>query len=509
MMGRGLGLIMLTLCLAWPAAQADLLDTLGERAQELAQAPWQAPATLEAPALEALDYDAHRQIRFNPERALWQGESDFQVQFLHAGFLFGQPVQVFEWVDGQREPIAFDPGLFRYDDDAARLTPEQRAAGGFSGLRVHYPLNRADVRDEFLVFQGASYFRLVGRGQRYGLSARGLAVDTTRLGSEEFPAFTEFHLQRPGPEDRHVNLYALLEGPSVTGAYAFQVRTTEPVTVDVEARLFARRDLTGLGIAPLTSMYTHGDLTGPIETDFRPRVHDSEGLLVRTRAGEWIWRPLTRPEAPRVSAFLDAAPSAFGLMQRTRGFAAYLDQEARYELRPSLWVEPGAGDWDAGRVVLLELPTPDETHDNIVAFWAPDSPMAAGESRRFSYRLTPRWERPPEHALAHVVRTRTGPAGVPGQGDPAPRDQRRFVVDFAGGPLDQLDGSLPVSAHLELHQGELAEPPQVGALPQGGWRATFVVAASAASPADMRLQLRLSDQVLTETWQYLWKGPDA
>lgn len=508
-MGRGFALIMLNLCLAWPAARADLLDTLGERAQRLAQAPWQAPDTLEAPALEALDYDAHRQIRFRPEHALWRGESDFQVQFLHAGFLFGQPVQVFEWVEEGRQPIPFEPGLFRYDDDAARLTFEQRAAGGFSGLRLHYPLNRADYGDEFLVFQGASYFRLVGRGQRYGLSARGLAVDTARLGSEEFPAFTEFHLQRPAPEDRHVNLYALLEGPSVTGAYAFRVQTTEPVTVDVEARLFARRDLTGLGIAPLTSMYTHGDLTGPIDADFRPRVHDSEGLLVRTRAEEWIWRPLTRPEAPRVSAFLDAAPSAFGLMQRTRGFADYLDQEARYDLRPGLWVEPGEGDWGAGRVVLLELPTPDETHDNIVAFWAPDSPMVAGESRRFTYRLTPRWERPPGHDLAHVVRTRSGPFGVPGQGAPAPLEQRRFVVDFKGGPLGRLEGSLPVRAHLELHQGQLVEPPRVRALPEGGWRATFVVAGRAEAPADMRLQLRLHDQVLTETWQHIWDGPDA
>ncbi|MCG5496140.1 glucan biosynthesis protein [Ectothiorhodospira variabilis] len=499
---------MLTLCLAWPAARADLLDTLGERAQRLADSPWQAPPTLEASALKALDYDAHRQIRFRPERALWREVSDFQVQFLHAGFLFAQPLRVYEWVDGQRRPIHFHPDLFRYDDDAAQLDPEQRAAGGFSGLRLHYPLNREDVRDEFLVFQGASYFRLVGRGQRYGLSARGLAVDTTRLGSEEFPAFTELHLQRPEPEDRHVNLFALLEGPSVTGAYAFRVHTTEPVTVDVQARLFARHDLTGLGIAPLTSMYTHGDLADPITADFRPRVHDSEGLLVHTRAGEWIWRPLSRPETPQISAFLDVGPSAFGLMQRTRGFAAYLDQEARYDLRPGLWVEPAEGDWGAGRVVLLELPTPDETHDNIVAFWAPDKPMAAGESREFSYRLTPLWQRPSAHELARVVRTRAGAAGVPGQGDPVPLDQRRFVVDFQGGPLSRLDGSLPVRAHLDLHQGQPVEPPQVTPLPDGGWRATFVVAASPESPADMRLQLRLHDQLLTETWQYLWRGPE-
>jgi glucans biosynthesis protein len=195
-------------------------------------------------------------------------------------------------------------------------------------------------------------------------------------------------------------------------------------------------------------------------------------------------------------------------MQRTRGFADYLDQEARYDLRPGLWVEPGQGDWGAGRVVLLELPTPDETHDNIVAFWAPDSPMAAGESRRFSYRLTPRWEPPPGHDLARVVRTRSGPSKVPGQSDPAPPDQRRFVVDFKGGALDRLEGSLPVRAHLELHQGQWVEPPQVRPLPEGGWRATFVVTARAEAPADMRLQLRLHDQVLTETWQYLWQGPE-
>ncbi|MFW5816423.1 MAG: glucan biosynthesis protein, partial [Wenzhouxiangella sp.] len=351
------------------STQALELSDVAEKAQALAARDWQ-PPNPPAPALAALDYDQYRAIRFDPARALWAQDEGFRVQFFHPGFLFNESVRIHEIDDGAVREIRFDPDRFRFDPPLDG--PPVAAAAGHAGFRVHYPLNRPAVHDEFLVFLGASYFRLIGPGQGYGVSARGLALDSGGSGPEEFPVFRQFWLERPRPDASRLRLLALLDSPSVTGAFAFEVEPGEPTSMVVEARLFARRDLVRPGIAALTSMFKHGD-TGPMRVDdFRPRVHDSDGLLVHSSRGEAQWRPLSNRARVRLSSFADdAAPAGFGLLQRRRAFEDYHDLEARYDLRPGKWVEPLGGDWGAGRVELVEIPTADETFDNIVAYWTP------------------------------------------------------------------------------------------------------------------------------------------
>ncbi|NDY95606.1 glucan biosynthesis protein [Wenzhouxiangella limi] len=482
------------------STQALERSDVADKAQALAARDWQPPDP-PAPALAALDYDQYRAIRFDPDRALWPQNEGFRVQFFHPGFLFNETVRIHEIDEGAVDDVPFDPKRFRFDRPLEG--PPVASAAGYAGFRVHYPLNRPERHDEFLVFLGASYFRLIGSGQVYGLSARGLALNSGGSGAEEFPVFREFWLQRPEPGQERLRLLALLDSPSVTGAFAFEVEPGDPTSMVVDAQFFARRDLVRPGIAALTSMFKHGD-TGPVLVDdFRPRVHDSDGLLVRSSRGEAQWRPLSNRARVRLSGFEDdAAPEGFGLLQRRRQFEDFQDLEARYDLRPGLWVEPLAGDWGAGRVELVEIPTEDETFDNIVAFWVPDAPILAGESRRYRYRLTTVDGFKSNEGLAQVRATHTGRAGIPGQENWRDRSRRRFVIEFDGPALADAEG---VELSARTRGGRLLET-RLEHLPET--RAIRAVVAldpdEEGGPSDLRVFLHVDERPVSEVWSYVW-----
>lgn len=489
----------------WRPDAATLGEDLVQRARALARTAY-ASGTSDVPdALAALDFDAYRSIRFRPEAALWRGQSPFEVQLFHLGSIHAEPVRV-HLVEGDsiRTP-AYDPGLFTFAGPAAQV--RDLPAGdvpAFAGFRIHHPLNRAGVMDEVATFLGASYFRILGAGQEYGLSARGLAVDPAVDGPEEFPAFREYWIEQPAPDDASLTIHALLEGPSVTGAYRFLLRPGSPTTVEVEARLFARRDIRKLGVAPMSSMFLHAPGHGPAHDDFRPRVHDSDGLQTRTDRGEWIWRPLGNGPGLHVTTLRDEAPAGFGLFQRVRDFDAFLDLEARYHLRPSYWVEVLEGDWGGGGVELMEIPTESEFSDNIAAYWVPDRPFQQGEERRFVYRLVTLGATHPNMEVAHVARTAIGWDALPGQSDAPPRSRRRFIVDFVGGTLGVPSSGADVEVDLSVLRGN-TEGVMVQPLPgNNGRRVTFTLVPDGDEPADMRLLLVRDGEALSETWSYVW-----
>ncbi|WP_339881898.1 glucan biosynthesis protein G [Vreelandella maris] len=476
-----------------------------ERAQQLAEAPYQTPEETLPEVLRELNYDTYRQIRFDPDHAYWRNESPFSLQLFHSGFLFQTPVALNVIENDTASPLPFSAEDYSYDGNAEKLKEHDLSGSDHAGFRLHYPLNNEEYADEFAVFLGASYFRIVGRDQAYGLSTRGLAIDTASPEGEEFPAFREFWLYKPSADAKQIELLALMDSPSVSGAYRFIIEPGEKTQVEVEAELFAREDIAKLGVAPLTSMFTYGEASRERPDDFRPQVHDSDGLLMHTGSDEWIWRPLTNPEQLRTSTFADSSPQGFGLMQRERDFNRYLDIEAQYHRRPSQWVVP-LDAWGPGHVELVEIPTPDETHDNIVAYWVADDALNAGESRRLHYLTHTLNTQPEEHHLGRVIRTRHGSAGVPGQEDSAAPGERQFIVDFQGGALEDIAADQPVELDISTHQGEV-KLPQVTALPIGGWRASFRLSAS-DQPSDVRLRLMLNDEPVSETWNYVWY-PDA
>ena len=484
-----------------------LFNAIEARAKSLAQDDFK-PIEANIPdELANMNYDQYRSIHFRPEASLWRGESLFEIQLFHPGFLYREPV-VLHMASSVGDPsLKFKQDFFNYVGQAEALAGKAPENIGFAGFRVHYPLNTNEYKDEFLVFQGASYFRLVGPGQVYGLSARGLAIDTAESSGEEFPVFREFWLVKPEPDQTRLVLYALLDSPSVTGAYRFEITPGAPTEMGVEARLFARRDIKKLGIAPLTSMFHHGENTTRFVDDFRPEVHDSDGLLVAAANGEWIWRPLSNQRALRVSSLADENPRGFGLLQRDRDFNHYLDMEADYELRPSLWVMP-QGDWGKGRVELVEIPTDSEVNDNIVAYWVPEQAFKAGETRRFSYRLRTFDQHLAEQGGARVLRTRIGWGAVPGQSNPPPHSKRQFVIDFRGGELENLSADVPLEAELQKNSGKITDL-MVTRLPdQKTWRVSFKLEPEGNNLVDMRMFIKLRDQRLTEVWSYVWY-PDA
>jgi periplasmic glucans biosynthesis protein len=486
------------------ATPESLFQQVTELARTQAGAPYEPPPEVLPDALREMTYDQYRSIRFRPEAALWHGQARFEAQFFHPGFLFPHPVRVFMVDNGEVREFAFDPDLFRYEAEAEGLADAGRSDLGFSGFRLHYPLNRPEYLDEVVVFLGASYFRLVGPGQVYGLSSRGLAIDTALPTGEEFPAFRTFWLFRPEPDSDRITILALLDSPSVTGAYRFDLQAGTGVTVAVDKHLFARADVAKLGVAPLTSMFFFGEASVRGYDDFRPRVHDSEGLMMQTAAGEWIWRPLTNPVRLRGSALRDERPRGFGLVQRSREFSEYLDMEAEYHRRPSQWVTPIDGDWGIGGVELVEIPTGDETSDNIVAYWVSDTPFRAGDRRQYRYRLTLFDDVPPGGPPARVVRTRSGWGAVPGAADPPPRSLRRYIVDFAGGELDALGPDDVVEPRLQASSGAIDDLRARRLPDNAGWRATFLLGPEAGQPVDLRLTLTRDGRPVTETWNHVW-----
>jgi periplasmic glucans biosynthesis protein len=453
--------------------------------------------------LANLNYDQYRDIRFRPESALWRGLSLFEVQFFHRGYMTRQRVNIFEVTAAGVSPIEYTPRLFTF----GRLKqPKLAASLGFAGFRIHYPLQTPAYKDELLVFLGASYFRLLARNEHYGASARGLAIDTAAQSGEEFPTFTDFWLVRPHPSDRALTIYALLDSRSIAGAFQFDIRPGAITQVEVHSELYPRRAIAKLGIAPLTSMYFFGeDAAGRRFDDFRTEVHDSDGLMAQTGQGQWLWRPLGNPRELRVNRFMDESPKGFGLAQRQRDFSHYGDMEAQYQARPSYWVQP-LGGWGKGGVEVVEIPSDEEIHDNIVAYWVSDQAVAAGKAISYSYLLSafsdvPQW--PPG---GRVIDTRSGNPAMGDNKGHFPAGARRFVVDFAGGDLDGLEAAQPIRAEVSADNGHI-ETVSVQQLPTHAWRVAMVITPRAKKPVDLHCYLTLYGEVLSETWVYEWAPP--
>jgi glucans biosynthesis protein len=499
---KGLG--MLAMALAF-SAQAFTLDDVAEVAKMRSAQPFQA---LTIPReLKTLGYDTYRDIRFDTDKALWRaGQLPYEVNFFHVG-PHGDSVRIHEITPEGVKQIPYQSADFSFGKN--QLNPQSWGDVGFAGFRIHAALNSSDYKDELISFLGASYFRALGAGQRYGLSARGLAVDPAGAAAEEFPRFTDFWLQKPAASGGALTIYAALDSQRMTGAYRFDIQPGEQTTVEVHARLFMRagaEPVKTLGLAPLTSMFFSGE-NQPHPGDFRPEVHDSDGLMMVTGEGEWLWRPLQNPAATLVTSFAMKSPKGFGLMQRDRSFSSYEDTEARYELRPGAWVTP-IGDWGAGRVELLQFNTPDETHDNTVAYWVPEKTPQPGESIELAYQIAWQGKNQQLPPSSRVTQSRRG-IGYSRLDAQARSQQIQFVIDFAGPALDALPADAQVRAIASTDaNGRVLESLAYRNPATGAWRMTLrVQRINPVQPVELRAFLQRdgnpAPQTLSETWTYL------
>ncbi len=486
------------------AAQSQTLDLgpawpfdfawLQAEAERLAKRPYEAPVIRYPDVLETVDYDAYQQIQFRPERALWaEGGAPFPVQFFHLGRYFKAPVRIYVVGGGEARELRYAADFFTF----GKTGLDKKLPGdlGFAGFRV---MDGPGVKTDWLAYQGAAYFRTSGALNQYGLSARGLAIDTAMPRPEEFPRFTQFWLEQTQPESSHILIYALMDSPSVTGAYRFDWAKHEGVVVGIRAELYCRKAIERMGVAPLTSMFWFSETNRHQATDWRPEIHDSDGLALWTGSGERLWRPLNNPPGVRTSSFFDRNPRGFGLLQRDRAFHNYEDDGVFYDRRPSVWIEP-LGGWGAGAVQLVEIPTDDEIHDNIVAYWLPEAPVEEGSHWSFAYRVHWLADEPfPPDNVGLVRHTRLGRGGIPGQ--PRPQGGRKFVIDFAGGPLAELRKSDKVVPVITASRGKIDNDYALQVVGTTSWRAFFDLYVDGGDPVELRCFLRLDNRTLTETW---------
>ena len=478
-------------------------DKLKDTAREMARGAYVQPREPDPQVVEKIDYDEWGKITFNTDQALFvDGPGKFPVTFFHIGKFFRKAVEMHVVADGEARTIISNQDMFHMPANSpARDLPP---GVGFAGFRFQEPRDGTLDwhKNDWVAFLGASYFRAIGELYQYGQSARGLAVDVAVAGTnEEFPDFTHVYIETPKDKSDTAVLYALLDGPSVTGAYKFIMTRGKGVLMDIEHTLHLRKDISRLGIAPLTTMYWFSETAKPTAIDWRPEVHDSDGLALWTGAGERIWRPLNDPSITTASAFADQSPKGFGTLQRDRNFDHYLDG-VYYDKRPSVWVEP-LGDWGKGAVQLVEIPTDDEIHDNVVAMWVPAEPATAGKSYGFHYKLHWLADEPYPGDLAHCVATRLGRGGQPGQ--PRPAGVRKFMVEFLGGPLTTLPFGTKPQMELWTSRGRFTDYQYTEAVPDGvsgHWRAQFDLVVDGTDPVELRCVLKNGDMRLSETWAF-------
>jgi glucans biosynthesis protein len=482
--------------------QAFSFQRLQARARRRSKQRYVAPT--HPAVVDQIGYAAWGQVRFDTRHALFR-DGPLPVTFFHVGRFFPDPVRMYAVEGGVAREVVYEASYF----DIPPGNPAGRAqAAGFAGFRVQEP--RAGALDwrthDWVAFLGASYFRAIGALHQYGLSARAVSLDTAVYGRpEEFPRFTEVFIEKPPAGARTITVCALLEGPSIAGACRFRMTRGEGVVMDVDQSLFLRRPVSRFGVAPLTSMYWFSETQKATASDWRPEIHDSDGLELWTGAGERIWRPLNNPREVAVSAFLDDNPRGFGLMQRDRTFDHYMDG-VFYDRRPSLWVEP-KGSWGRGSVQLVEIPTGDETNDNIVAMWTPERPPAPHARFDLSYRLHWLADNPFPSGLARCVATRLGPGGQEGLARPA--GVRKFVVEFLGGPLAQLPYGVAPEMQIHASRGRVTDYRRVEAVPDnmpGHWRVEFDLAdVPGGEPVELRLQLTVGGKAVSEVWSYQYR----
>ena len=478
-------------------------EWLKTEARRLASEPYQPAAQLSDPYFSHIDYDQYRDIRFRHDAAIWQTEKlPFTLQLFHTGYIYDAPVEIFIVEGGKAAPLLYDPNLFTFGPSV--LTASSSAKCGFSGFRIHTQINRLDIHDEFLVFQGASYFRSKATGQDYGLSARGLAINTAQPPADEFPVFRSFWVEKPVAGANSMTVFAILDSVSVAGVYKFVISNRHTTIMDVDCVLYPRTTLPYPGIAPLTSMFYFAP-NNPFRPDeVRQRVHDSNGLAIVNGRGESIWRPLGNGPRIQFSTFMDKDVKGFGLLQRERRADRYQDFDAHYELRPSVWVEP-KGDWGEGSVDLVELSSSNEYFDNIVAYWRPREPLLAGNAYQYSYRLSWCYEAPIRQNAIAVRQTLVGASTQH-------PDMRLFYIDFSGTENFKFCDEYHEFCSEKLHNLELKT--SAGTILNvafrqnpisGGHRLGFEYLPQKGSvEADIRCALISDGKVVSEVWIYRW-----
>lgn len=459
-------------------------------ARELAKRPYSAPNPGMPEGFANLNFESYITIRNRRERAIWvDNPRGFLIEPLHRGFIFQAPVLLSVIENGAVRRIVYSAS--RYDFGKLAAPPANIGDIGFSGFRVLSTMGEGAPREIALV-QGASFLRAIARGQTFGATSRALSLKTADPRGEEFPFFRAFWIEQPSRDDTLV-VHALLDSESTCGVFSMTFRVGDVTLIDTEATILPRVALDNFGIAGMQATYLFGLTDRRIADDYRPQVNEAQGVQMIAGNGEWLWRPLANPRQLQISAFSTEAPKGFGLVMRDRDFNAYQDMDSRFELRPTLWMEP-IGDWGAGTLQLVEIPSDNEIHDNIIVQWRPKEPLQPGSEFSYAYRQQWLWATPERPDLAQVSGTRLGRG---------PQRRRRFLVDFAGDKLTSQPVADITAAIWASNNGVKDHKimPGGNGLP---FRVIFDLDTGNENLIELRLALMNGNTQISETWLYRW-----
>lgn len=464
---------------------------LVDHARALSRRPYTAPNAAMPDGLANLTHEQYSGIRSRPERLVWSGENPGLIlEPLHRGSIYSAPVHVSVIENGMTRKLVYSPA--RYDFGKLQAPPGTIGDIGFSGVRILGLSTDLPVPREIATFQGASFLRSLARGQVPGAVSRALALRTGEPKGEEIPFFRALWIEKPTRGDL-IAIHALLESDSVCAVYSYTIRVGDVTLVDTEATLFPRVALDNFGLAGMQASYLYGWTDRRAVDDTRPVVYEVAGLQMQTGNGEWVWRPVTNPKQLQISAFSADNPRGFGFVMRDRDFVSFQDHDNRYDLRPTLWVEP-IGDWQAGVVQLVEIPSDNEAHDNIIAQWRPKEPLAAGSEYSFAYRQYWTWLPPVRPNLALAFSTRIGRG---------PQRRRRFVVDFVGERAVSLRPA-DIQATFWCSNNGMSNLRILSVNEQRPLRVTFDLDPGNETLIELRLVLMQGNEPVSETWLYRW-----
>jgi glucans biosynthesis protein len=468
----------------------SLAQSILDLARQMAKQPFKAPKPALPDVLANLTYDQYVTIRARPGSAIWINDNiGFAIEPLHRGFIFTTPMDINLVENGAPQHLPYNRAAFDFDK---LQFPADMPDIGYSGFRVLQQIDGGNFV-QVAIFQGASFFRAMAHGQNLGVTARGLSIRTADPAGEEFPMFRNVWIEKPTPAANALVIHALLDSQSTTGAFRFTLRPGEATIIDIELTLCARAAIDNFGIAAMSATYLLGSMDRRRSEDVRPNVYEVDGLQILTGKGEWLWRPVSNRETLQVSAFTDQNPRGFGLLQRSRMFETFEDDEAHWELRPSLWIEP-IGDWADGEVVLIEIPAESENNDNVIASWRPKAPIAAGAEVSFAYRQFWCWQPPERPALAIATTERTGKIGK----------NRRFIVQFTGDVFADPQRFADIKPNLTAKPGQVGNVRTFVSRDRKHCRIVFDLDPGSEAFSEVRLVLEQSGKPVSETWLYRW-----
>lgn len=467
---------------------------VAEIARALAGDAFKPPAASPLDALASPSPEELAAIRYKPNELIWANDNlPFAIEPLHRTRNMPGELALY-LVDGATASrLPYDPAKFEF----GKVKPPPAGTQlGFTGFRVLHRGSDGHL-NPVVSLLNASILSAIARDQVWGAIARPMSVYSAEQG-EETPHIRTIWIEKPKPIATELVMHAVVDTPSLAGAVRFTLRAGEATVIDTECTIFARKQVDHLALTPIQATYLSGPIDWPQTGDMRPAAYEAGGVQMLTGAGEWIWRPVSNRSRLQISGFVDRDPQGFGLIQRDRAFATFLDDDGEWQRRPSVWIEP-IGKWGPGEVTLMEIPAASQNNKNIACYWRPKPALAAGSETSFAYRQFWCWRTPEVPDGARVMLSRIG--RLPGDTSEV---KNRVLIQFQGEQLSDPNKAATIAPSIWSSAGKVSSVRVFRTPRHGSMRVVFDLDPGGQPLVELRVVLKQDAASMSETWLYRW-----